>query len=140
MVGFILDTCTVSELNKASPNFGVQHWFDATPTARIFVSVITVGELQRGVELLPNSRRRDALVSWVATFRKTYADRLVGIDEQIALAWGRFSAMRKSAGRPLPTTDGLIAASAAVRDMMVVTRNDADFAGLDIGVLNPWSS
>jgi len=135
-VSFLLDTNIVSDLRRpARPHAGLQTWFtDQAPDA-LYLSVITLGEIRQGIEQL---RRRDGrqaqvLGRWLDDLTHLYGDRLLPIDGLVAEEWGRLRAVRT-----LPVVDTLIAATARVHDLTIVTRNDRDFAGLGVTVLNPY--
>jgi predicted nucleic acid-binding protein len=111
-------------------------WFEAQEPDDLFVSVLTLGEIREGVERLresdePRARMLDA---WLATLTTVYADRVLPIDETIADAWGR---LRAGARRSLPVADTLLAATARIHGLTIVTRNERDFAGLGVPVINP---
>ncbi|GAB5558357.1 MAG: type II toxin-antitoxin system VapC family toxin [Synoicihabitans sp.] len=134
-MAYLLDTCVLSELRRQKANVGVRKWMEGIPDDEIFVSVLTVGEIRRGIEL---HRRRDAraathLQRWLDGLLTHYADRLLPIDQTVADRWGRLSLTQ-----PLPVSDGLIAATALVHDLTVVTRNVGDFERSGAGLLNPF--
>lgn len=130
---FLLDTNIVSAARKRDPS--VVHWIGRQDRHAFWLSVITLGEIARGVE---KKRRRDPvaaqhLATWLQQIRLDYADRIFDIDDQIAMEWGRLDAIRTRS-----IADGLIAATAIVHSMAVVTRNVADFDDTGVGVINPW--
>ena len=132
---YLLDTNVVSELRRPRPDAAVVEWVAGTPD-RQFLSVVVIGELTRGVELL---RRTDlhqgqALTEWLTALIHDFADSILPVTVQVAVAWGRLAARR-----PLPTGDGLIAATALVHDLTLVTRNVRDFEGTGVQLLNPFS-
>ena len=132
---YLLDTNVVSELRRPRPDAAVVEWVAGTPD-RQFLSVVVIGELTRGVELL---RRTDlhqgqALTDWLTALVHDFADSILPVTVQVAGAWGRLEARR-----PLPTGDGLIAATALVHDLTLVTRNVRDFEGTGVQILNPFS-
>ena len=138
MSGFLLDTCALSELMRTSPNPGVVTWFEQTPEPRMFASVLTIGELYRGIELLAAGRRRTALESKVAAFIDRFGARILPFDVHDAARWGRLDAQSSSKGRTLPMTDGMLAAVALERHLSIVTRNSQDFDGTSAQIVNPW--
>ena len=132
---YLLDTNVVSETRRRVPNETVIAWFRRADPSALFLSVLTLGEIAKGAELLA---RRDAqagtiLNRWLEGLRNNYADRIIGIDAEIAQAWGRMAA-----ARPIPVIDSLLAATASVQGMTFVTRNERDAAATGIAVLNPW--
>ncbi len=138
MKGHLLDTNVISELRKrgrAAP--AVLEWFDGVPEESIFLSVLTIGELRRGVESI---RRRDlaaagALDGWLERLVELHGERIVGVDRAIAQEWGRLSVPD-----PLPVVDGLLAATARVLDLVFVTRNVDDVLRTGVEVIDPFAS
>jgi len=136
--GFLLDTSVVSERRKGPRmNPGVAAWFDSVEDPDLFLSVLVLGELRKGVERV---RSRDpikarALERWLAGFNQAFGDQVLPIDAAIADVWGRFNAIR-----PISTVYGLLAATASVHDLTLVTRNVSDVAHTGIKLLNPFSS
>lgn len=104
----------------------------------LFVSALSVGEISQGVELLPNGRRRRTLTAWLGELRTVFSGRILPVDADIAIRWGRLSAKAKAKGRLLSVVDGLIAATAERTGYQIVTRNEKDFEVTGIAVLNPW--
>ena len=134
-MSFLVDTCVLSELVKPRPSQQVSEWFDAAPPDALFVSVLTFGEVRKGIEKLPDGRRRARIVAWLETdLPDWFEDRVLPIDAGVADEWGRLMA------RPgnIPAIDGLIAATALRHRLSVVTRNEADFAATGVDLLNPW--
>ena len=134
-MSFLVDTCVLPELVKPRPSRQVSEWFDAAPPDTLFVSVLTFGEIRKGVEKLPDGRRRTRIVAWLETdLPMWFEDRVLPIDAGVADEWGRLMA------RPgnIPAIDSLIAATALRYRLAVVTRNEADFATTGVDLLNPW--
>jgi predicted nucleic acid-binding protein len=134
-VSYLLDTNVVAEVRKERARRSVAEWFETVPGHELYLSVLVVGEIEQGVARL---RRRDArqaavYLSWLERLRRDFADRLLPVTERIALEWGRLSAKD-----PVPVVDGLMAATAIVHGLTVVTRNVADFARTGVMVLNPF--
>ena len=135
-MSYLLDTNIISELRKgerADPN--VSSWFGGLADEEIYLSVLTIGEIRRGVESV---RRRDpdsagALDSWVARLNEAHRDRILPVDRAIAEEWGRMNAPD-----PLPVVDGLLAATAKVVGLTLVTRNIADVACADVDLFDPF--
>jgi len=139
-VSFLLDTNVVSEWTKPRPNPGVVALLEAQDEDGLFLSVITLAELRRGVDRLAAGRRRPLLDNWLRSdLPARFAGRLLGIDAATADAWGRLIARRERAGRPMGVMDGWIAAVAEVYGLVLVTRNAADFAGTLERVASPWT-
>lgn len=137
MNGFLLDTNVVSELrNKERCAPKVNAWAGTVPKNQDFLSVLVVGELVRGVNLKRRAdpQMADALARWIARLTHLYADRILPITLEIAQEWGRLSALR-----PIPPEDGLLAATALVHRLTLVTRNVRNVEDLGVSLLNPWS-
>lgn len=134
---FLLDTNVISELRKRDrADAGVRRWFGATPDADLFLSVLVLGEIRQGVE---RTRRRDAktarhLEHWLKQLATSFSGRLLAIDAAVADQWGTLNARD-----PLPVVDGLLAATALVHGLAVVTRNTEDFARTRVEVMNPFA-
>ena len=137
MNGFLLDTNIVSELRKkerCAPK--VSAWAATVPRNQDFLSVLVVGELVRGAmwKRRNDPQVADALARWIARLTHLYAERILPITLEIAQEWGRLSALR-----PIPPEDGLLAATALVHRLTLVTRNVKNVNGLEVSLLNPWS-
>ncbi|MDD2947321.1 MAG: type II toxin-antitoxin system VapC family toxin [Rugosibacter sp.] len=136
-MSYLLDTNVLSELRRKAPNAGVVAWFAPRPASTLFLSVLTLGELRKGVEGLADTDRRAALLDWLeAELPIFFTGRILPVDAQVADRWGRLVA---TASRPLPAIDSLLAATAAHHGLSLVTRNVRDFADLGLEVINPWS-
>ncbi len=136
-MSYLIDTNVLSELRRPRPNAAVAAWVSARPSATLFLSVLTLGEIRKGIEGVADAKRRQALQDWLQVELPTFfAGRLLPIDAAVADRWGRMQAM---AARPLPAIDSLLAATALEHDLVLVTRNVRDFAGLPVQVFNPWA-
>jgi len=136
---YLLDTCVVSELAKPEPDAAVTAWLEPIPEASLFLSVLTLGEIRKGVELLDPGPRRERIEAWLHRLTTTFSRRLLPVDVAVAERWGVVSAEARRGGRPRPPVDSLLAATALCHDLALVTRNVADFAGTGARVVNPWS-
>jgi predicted nucleic acid-binding protein len=136
---FLLDTCLHSEVWKPSPNAGVLEWLGDSIEEESFLSVLTLGEIKKGIEALAVGRRRDRLSRDFVLLRGRFAGRVLPVTELTAERWGELSAAAARAGRTLHVVDGLLAATAVVHGLTLVTRNTSDFAATPVPLLNPWS-
>jgi len=139
MNGYLIDTCAVSESVKPLVNPGLAEWIRTADEDRLFLSVLTLGELRKGVEMLGEGKRKESFVLWLekdlwARFR----GRILSIDREICEIWGRLSARFQKAGRHLHVVDGLLAATALAGDLYLVTRNISDFEETGVSIENPW--
>ena len=136
-MSYLLDTNVLSELRRKTPDAGVVEWFSRRPASTLYLSVLTLGELRKGIEGVAEAERRMALTDWLETdLPGFFAGRILPIDVQVADRWGRLVA---AAGRPLPALDSLLGATAAQHGLSMVTRNARDFADLGLDVINPWA-
>ncbi len=136
-MSFLLDTNVLSEVRKPAGDANVRSWLASVRGTDLYLSVLGVGEIRQGIERL---RRRDpaqaaVYEAWLATLRRDYADRILLVTADIAEAWGRLNVPD-----PVPVVDGLLAATAQVRDLTLVTRNTADLARTGVRLLNPFAS
>ena len=136
---YLLDTNVVSEWVKPRPNGNVIAWLAEASEDEIFISVCTFAELRFGVASMARGKRRDHLDEWLRSDLPVRFDRrIVGIDVSIAVAWGDIQARAKQKGRPVGPMDGLIAATAEVHGMTIVTRNTKHFEAVGVPLFNPW--
>jgi predicted nucleic acid-binding protein len=135
-VNFLLDTNVVSEIRKKAPNPGVSAWFSSVPADGLFLSVLVIGEIRQGIERLARRDRTQAEIfeSWLGHLVDGYRDRIVPITADIAEAWGHLNVPD-----PMPVVDGLMAATALVRDWTLVTRNINDVASTGARLLDPFT-
>lgn len=138
-MNYLLDTCLISELVKKEPQPGVIRWLEEQSEQTLFLSVLTFGELQKGISRLSAGERRDTLQNWVKhDLADRFHGRILGLDLEIALAWGRLQGESEQAGEKLPVMDSLIAATAIAHGMTVVTRNRRDLERCRTRVFDPW--
>jgi hypothetical protein len=133
-VSFLLDTNAISEIRRGrDPN--VAAWANSVADGELYLSVLTLGEIRKGIERLRGRDLRQAEVfsAWLLELRERFSDRILTIDAEVAEAWGRVNAPAER-----NTTDSLIAATARVHELTVVTRNTSDFEGCDVELLDPW--
>ena len=137
---YLLDTCLISELVKKEPNPAVVSWLDEEDEQKLFLSVLNLGELQKGISKLPDGTKKDELQAWVALdLVERFAGRILDIDLETALCWGRLQGEAEQAGEKLPVMDSLIAATAAAHGLVVVTRNVRDLERCQARIFNPWT-
>lgn len=136
---YLLDTCLISELVKKEPHPGVVNWLDEQDEQTLFLSVLNLGELQKGISKLPDCTKKDELQAWIGLdLVERFAGRILDIDLDTALWWGRIQGEAERAGEKLPVMDSLIAATAAAHGLIVVTRNVKDMERCGVRVCNPW--
>jgi predicted nucleic acid-binding protein len=135
-MSYLLDTNVLSELVRSKPNVHVLEWFAPIPNESLYISVLTLGEIRKGVDGVKEAKRREKLKRWLEIeLPAWFGDRLVPIDGLVADRWGRLLA---EMGRPVPSIDSLIAATALHYDFRLVTRNEVDFIYPGLQVVNPW--
>ena len=137
---YLLDTCVISELVKPSPNPMVLDWLHAILSERLFLSVITIGEIRKGLTKLPESKQKDRLTEWLNTLLEDYQDRIYAIDLTVAENWGVLQGNAEKSGMPMSSIDSLIAAIAYTHNLVLVTRNVSDFKATNLPLSNPWKS
>jgi predicted nucleic acid-binding protein len=137
--GFLLDTNVPSELMRPRPESKVENWVAAQDMRALFLSVVSIGELETGLATMRDAPRRARLEASLDRYLALlFPGRVLPVTQAIAVRWGRLGGMRQLVGRPLSAPDGMIAATALEHDLILVTRNEKDFAGLGVTVINPW--
>jgi toxin FitB len=137
--GFLVDTNIPSELTRERPDAHVASFLQRIEKQSMFLSVMTIGEICKGIAVLPESHKRASLQQWLdLDVRSWFAGRILPVSEEIAELWGKLAASARQRGMPLAVVDGVIAATALHHGLTLVTRNLKDFANLGIGLLNPW--
>ena len=135
-MSYLVDTDVVAELSRRVPNPRVVSWFRDVPDTALHLSVLTLGELRKGVETLADARRKERLRVWLENdLAEWFGDRLLPVTAAVADRWGRLLA---GAGRPVPAVDSLLAATALHHGLRMVTRNSKDFVLPGLDVVNPW--
>jgi toxin FitB len=136
---YLLDTCVISEMVAKRPNSRVIAWIDSIDPETAFLSVITLGEIRKGIEKLPNSDRKAALREWLRDeLPIMFSGRILSVDLKVALRWGEMAGGLESHGKRMAAIDSLIAATALYHHCRLVTRNEDDFKYADVPLLNPW--
>lgn len=139
MSGFLIDTNVISELVKARPNAKVATWISSVDENLLCLSVLTLGEIRKGIASLPSLARRSMLEAWLdRDLALRFSGRVLPIDLAVADRWGLLSAQAASAGMVLPVIDGLLAATALHHNLTLVTRNSSDIEATKVPVFNPW--
>ena len=141
-MSYLIDTNVISELRRKQPDANVVAWFAARSTQSLYASVLTLGEIRKGIETLGSdsvdAARRQALCDWLdVDLPMFFLGRILSVDLPVAERWGHLQAQAR---RPLPAIDSLLAATALRHNLSLVTRNVRDFAGLGLNLINPWDS
>lgn len=135
----LLDTCVISELVSKNPNSSVVEFVDSLDSEDVYLSVITIGEIVKGIEKLPKSCRKMDLHKWLnEDLLIRFEGNILALDTDILIEWGALTAHLESAGKAMPAIDSLIAATALAEKMTLVTRNVSDFEETDVKIVNPW--
>lgn len=139
---FLLDTNVLSELMRLNPDEGVVHWIDEKSDGEVWISVVTVGEIQLGIALLPDGRRKQLLTETVdKMLKEEFAEKCLPFDFEAAGEYAKIVASRTHHGRPITVEDAQIAAIAMTADLVLVTRNTKDFLGIEgLKLVNPWEA
>ena len=138
-MNYLLDTCVISELIKKKPNSNIVQWIAEAEESSLFISVFTLGELHKGIEKLPESRKKEKQHAWVSyDFKERFHKRILNYDLQTAVIWAKIQAHAELSGKAVPAIDGLIAATGLSYDLAVVTRNTADMEMSGVTLINPW--
>lgn len=138
-MNYLVDTCVLSEFTRRKPDEKVIRWLDSIAEEQLLISVITIGEIQHGIERLPESGRKTELLVWLNTgLCERFAGQMLSLDAATMLLWGSLTARLEKLGRPLAVMDSLIAASALQHSLILATRNLADFTACGVPLINPW--
>lgn len=138
-MNYLLDTSLISELVKPTPNKAVLKWVEGHPEQTMFLSVLTLGEIQKGVAKLARSKRKALLQEWVNNdLPRRFSGRVLDITGDVAILWGKLQGEAEMKGLKMPVIDSLIAATGKLHNLIVVTRNGTDIAQSGVEVFNPW--
>jgi predicted nucleic acid-binding protein len=141
MSGFLLDTNCISEVVRVKPEPRMLEWMEAADERLLYLSVLTLGEIRKGVASLPQGKRRTQLEAWLEIeLHARFSGRILPIDAAVADRWGLLAAKAKFKRRVLSTIDALLAATALHHNLTIVSRNVSDFATTQVPVLNPWDT
>lgn len=136
---FLIDTCVISELVKKAPASGVTRWLEQQDELSLYLSVITFGELHKGIGQLHAGRKKRELYEWVeGQLSRRFTGRILDVDKDVAVRWGEISAAAGKFGRTVPVLDGLLAATALTFGLTFVTRNTDHFQETGVRLLDPW--
>ncbi len=136
---YLLDTCTISELTRDVPDGNVVLWFEAREERRLYLSAITIGEIERGIYQLPQSKKRTRLEKWFYDdVVPSFSGRIFDITQSTMSTWARITADLKEKATVRPSFDSLLEATALEHDLILVTRNVRNFQGSSVTILNPW--
>jgi toxin FitB len=137
---YLLDTKVISELVAKQPNPGVIQWVDNLEPGSEYLSVVTIGEIRKGIEKLPASSYKETLRNWLNDeLLARFNGRILVLDVPVMLLWGELTGRLERLGRPLSALDSLIAALALYHNCIVVTRNESDFNDSGVTIINPWA-
>ena len=140
-MNYLLDTCLISELSKSKPDKKVVDWVLSENETGFYVSVLTFGELHKGVEKLPESKKKDELRIWIeGELKDRFQNRIIGIDMRVSILWSKIQCIAEKKGKPMPAIDSLIAATGIAHDLIVVTRNVSDMEQSGVRLINPWEN
>ena len=139
MSGFLLDTNCISEVVRLKPEPRVMAWMEGAEESLLYLSVLTMGEIRKGLAALQQSKRRTQLETWLELeLQARFSGRILPIDAAVADRWGLLAARAKRSGKALSSIDGLLAATAIHHNLTIVSRNVSDFANTYVPVVNPW--
>ena len=138
-MNYLLDTCVVSELIRKNPEKKVVSWIEGCDEDSLFLSVLTLGEIQKGIAKLPDNRRRTHLQSWLDDdLKNRFEGRVLPVNTEVSRVWGMIQAKTELRGEKIPVVDALIAATALAHNLTVATRNHTDMEKSGVPLFNPW--
>jgi predicted nucleic acid-binding protein len=135
----LLDTCVLSELRRPNAHPAVRRAIEGFDANDVFVSVLSIGEVAKGIALLAESLKKRALQTWLLALESNYSERILSVDLETGRIWGELVAAAQKAGRPVAAVDALLAATARRHGLHLVTRNTTDFEPTGVLLLNPWA-
>ncbi len=138
-MSYLLDTCVLSELIKPQPDQNVAAWIEKIQESHLYISAITMGEIQKGISKLDNSKKKQSLQIWLEQdLAARFSGRILSVDTEISIEWGNMQGQAIRSGTTVPVIDSLIAATAKCHNLTLVTRNLDDFKNLPINLINAW--
>jgi len=138
-MNYLLDTCVLSEFTRRRPEEKVVHWLAQIDEQKLFISVITIGEIQHGIERLPESHRKTELLVWLNNeLIQRFEGRILPLDTAALILWGSLTARMEQAGQTMSLMDSLITATALQNNLIIATRNGPDFLPCGVQIINPW--
>ena len=136
---YLLDTCLLSETRRKVPNQGVVNWLESVDEDRLFISVVTLTEIQKGIVKLDEGPRRQAFQTWLdKDLSARFKGRVLGLSQEVALEWGVLLGSNERKGEKLPLIDSLLASTAIQYNLTLVTRKTSDFGRMPVRLINPW--
>ncbi|MDA8418420.1 MAG: type II toxin-antitoxin system VapC family toxin [Desulfobacteraceae bacterium] len=136
---YLLDTCVISEIIRPKPSTKITKWIKQADESNFFISVLTIGELHKGIEKLDESKIKEELHNWVDNdLKERFWTRIIDINLQTAMTWGKIQGMAERVGKPMPAIDSLIAATGIAHHLTVATRNISDMKASGVTLINPW--
>lgn len=136
---YLLDSCVISELISKQPSPNVIKCVDSLDQEDTYLSVITIGEIAKGIEKLPKSKRKQELQTWLEEdLLIRFEGNIVALDTRVLIRWGELSAKLEGIGITLSAMDSLIAATVLTHQMVLITRNENDFKHTGVEIINPW--
>lgn len=136
---YLLDTCVISETRAKKPDAAVIEWLSRQPPETLYLSTITIGEIKNGICMLGDTKKARALSEWLNELQATFSPRVLSVNATVAECWGEILAANAKSGNTRPAIDALIAATAKVDNLILVTRNIRDMDGMGVKLLNPFS-
>ncbi|MDH4317140.1 MAG: type II toxin-antitoxin system VapC family toxin [Desulfobulbaceae bacterium] len=138
-MNYLLDTCVISELVKKNPNANVVKWISEVDENNLFISVLTIGEIHKGIEKLSETKKKLSLHNWVNyDLTERFKNRIIDFDLHTATTWGKTQASSELLGKAMPAIDGLIAATGIAYELTIVTRNTKDMEVSGVNLIDPW--
>ena len=137
-MNYLLDTCLLSEFMKRKPDQKVLDWFDFQDDETLYISVLAIGEIHKGISKLVASRRKSEFQNWLEGVVERFESRILVFDVSTSFVWGKLKSGLEAKGRNIPVIDSLMAATALEYDLTVVTRNESDYTATGVSLINPW--